>query len=390
MTRATELAATRAIRIPAVGINNRFLDCPGKGERAYTMRNFGLAITFLALVSAAPGQGAVETEWAKLVQLEKRCQEKPAAGENAVEFYAQRDRDLYDATRTYLQKYPNDTHAGPALEWELESADFSGSATERSNLLDQLENETQSFIASHSLPESLRLQMIARLIHQRLDNDDLITTESASHLEQKIAGYLKENPVDPKRVSLQLARVNLLYRVDPQKAKSFLEELLRDPDEQLAQAARTRLTKAELLGKQLDLRFTATDGTAIDLAQLRGKVVLIDFMASWCPDCVRELPEIQKLDQAYRASGLVILGISLDRDRQALANFLTKKSITWPIYFDGKGWDNTYAVQYSVRQIPEIWIINKEGTVETTSADVANVDAIVQRLLKASRIVQTR
>lgn len=353
------------------------------------MRASGLAIITLALVAAASCQDSAETEWSKLVRLEKRCQENPSAGENAVEFYAQRDRDLYAAAKDYVQKYPGDSHAGTALEWELESADFSGSATERSSLLDQLESETRGFVANHSVPKSLQQQMTVGLIHLRLNNDDLITTESALHLEQQIAEYLTENPADPKKVSLQLARANLLYRVEPEKAKSFLEALLRDPDQELAQAAHARLAKAELLGKPLDLRFTATDGTAVDLAQLRGKVVLVDFWASWCPDCVRQLPEIQKLDQAYRASGLVILGISLDRDRQAMSNFIAKKAINWPNYFDGKGWSNSYAVQYGVRQIPEIWIINKEGMVETTSADVSNVDATVQRLLKTSRIVQT-
>ena len=353
------------------------------------MRIFGLAFLILALVPAAPGQDSVETDWTTLVQFEKRSEEKPAAGENAVEFYAQRDRDLFNAARAFVQKYPNDSHAGTALDWELESAEFSGSATQRSGLLDQLENETHSFIASHSLPDSLRQEMTARLIHQRLNNDDLITSESASHLEQQIADCLKENPADPKKLSLQIARSNLLYRVDAQKAKSFLEELAGDPDQQLAQAARARLAKAELVGKPLDLHFTATNGSAIDLAQFRGKVVLIDFWASWCPDCIRELPEIQKLDQAYRASGLVILGISFDRDRQAMSSFLIKKGINWPIYFDGKGWNNTYAVQYSVRQIPEIWIINKDGIVETTSADVTTVDDTVQRLLKTSRIGQS-
>jgi thiol-disulfide isomerase/thioredoxin len=353
------------------------------------MRTFSLVMIILALVLAGPVQESAETDWTKIIQLQKRCEEKPVVGENAVEFYAQRDRDLYAAARAYLQKYPDDSHAATALEWELESGDFSGSATERSSLLDQLESETRKFVANHAVPESLRQQMTAQLIHLRLNNDDLISTESASRLEQQIAGYLKENPADPKKVSLQLARANLLYRVDPHKAKSLLEDLLQDPDQQLVQAARARLAKAELLGKPLQLRFTATDGTAVDLAQLRGKVVLIDFWASWCPDCVRELPEIQRLDHAYRASGLVILGISLDRDRQAMGNFLAKKRINWPIYFDGKGWGNTYAVEYSVRQIPEIWIINKEGIVERTSADVSSVDAAVQRFLKTSQIVQT-
>jgi thiol-disulfide isomerase/thioredoxin len=353
------------------------------------MRPFGLALIILAFGPVAPGQEPVETDWTKLVQLEKRSEEKPAAGENAVEFCAQRDQDLFNAARTYLQKYPNDLRAGTALEWELESAEFSGSAAQRRSLLDQLEKESRDFIASHSVPDSLRNRISARLIHQRLNNDDLITNESASLLEQQIADYLKENPADPRKLSLQMARANLLYRFDAQRAKTFLEELSHDADPQVAQAARMRLAKAELLGKPLDLRFTAIDGSAIDLTQFRGKVVLIDFWASWCPDCVRELPEIQKLDQNYRTSGLVILGISLDRDRQAMVNFLTRKEISWPIYFDGKGWNNTYAVQYSVRQIPEIWIINKDGIVETTSADISTVDETVQRLLKTSNIVQT-
>jgi thiol-disulfide isomerase/thioredoxin len=353
------------------------------------MRSLGLAFIILALGPAAPGQDSVETDWTKLVQLEKRSEDRPAAGENAVEFYAQRDRDLFNAARAYVQKYPNDSRAGTALVWELESAEFSGSAAERTGLLDQLENETHDFAANHSLPEPLRQQITVRLIHQRLNNDDLITNESASVLERRIANYLKENPAHPKKLSLQIARANLLYRVDAQKAKSFLEELTRDPDQPLAEAARARLAKAELLGKSLDLHFTATDGRTIDLAQFRGKVVLIDFWASWCPDCIRELPEIKKLDQSYRASGLVIIGISLDRDRDAMASFLVKKSINWPIYYDGKGWNNAYAVQYCVHQIPEIWIINKDGTVETTSADISTVGDTVQRLLKASQIVQT-
>jgi thiol-disulfide isomerase/thioredoxin len=353
------------------------------------MRTFGLAVIILALGPIASGQESLETDWTRLIQLEKRSEEKPVIGENAVEFYAQRDRDLFNAARAYVQKYPNDPRAGTALEWELESAEFSGSAAERRSLLDRLEKESRDFVAGRSLPDALRAQITVRLIHQRLNNEDLITNESASVLEQQIADYLKENQADSKKVSLQTARANLLYRIDAKRAKTFLEELTRDPDPKLAQAARMRLAKAELLGKPLDLHFTATDGTAIDLAQLRGKVVLIDFWASWCPDCVRELPAMQKLDQNYRASGLVILGISLDRDRPAMVNFLTKKGISWPIYFDGKGWNNTYAVQYSVRQIPEIWLINKDGIVETTSADVSTVDDTVEGLIKTSKIVQT-
>jgi thiol-disulfide isomerase/thioredoxin len=114
---------------------------------------------------------------------------------------------------------------------------------------------------------------------------------------------------------------------------------------------------------------------------LAGKVVLIDFWASWCPDCAREMPQVQQVYKAFESKGFAILGVSLDKDRRAMDNYIAKHLIPWPQYFDGKGWNSDLVTRYSVHEIPEMWIINKKGVVETTSADVTQLASTVQRLV---------
>jgi thiol-disulfide isomerase/thioredoxin len=109
--------------------------------------------------------------------------------------------------------------------------------------------------------------------------------------------------------------------------------------------------------------------------------VLIDFWASWCPDCIRELPQVQQVYRDYSSKGFAVIGISLDKDRSAMDNFIAKKLIPWPQYFDGKGWKNDFVTKYSVHEIPELWLINKHGVVETISADVTQLASTVQRLV---------
>jgi hypothetical protein len=79
----------------------------------------------------------------------------------------------------------------------------------------------------------------------------------------------------------------------------------------------------------------------------------------------------------------VLIGISLDKDAKALANFVAKKSLPWPQYFDGKGWDNKFAVKYCVRSIPEMWLVDQQGALVTTFVPIEKLDDQVAGLLGA-------
>jgi thiol-disulfide isomerase/thioredoxin len=346
------------------------------------MRYFIAFLVAGALITAVSGQESAA--WQELERLEQVLQEKPAPGVNAVEFYAGREKALHDAADAFVKQSPNDPRRAQALLWRMQTTYFPESADQRLELIKKDEADAKALEEDNSLAVDLRSDAVRTVLREWLNNPDLITTrEQAEELEKRIGDYVQERPNDPRLVSFQLARANLLLQFEPERGKAFLQQLTNASDSKLADAAKARLKKAELIGKPVDLQFTAADSTKIDLRNFRGKVVLVDFWASWCPDCNRELPTVQKVYDKYKDQGLVLLGISLDKDAKALANFVAKKSLPWPQYFDGKGWDNEFAVKYGVRSIPEMWLVDRQGALVTTFVPIDKLDDQVAGLLGA-------
>ncbi|MCE0498901.1 MAG: TlpA family protein disulfide reductase [Methylacidiphilales bacterium] len=133
--------------------------------------------------------------------------------------------------------------------------------------------------------------------------------------------------------------------------------------------------------KPLDLKFTAVDGSQVDLANLRGKVVLIDFWATWCPPCRGEVPNVVAAYQKYHGQGFEVIGISLDQDKDALLAFTKQNGMVWPQYFDGQGWNNSVSSRFGIDSIPAMWLVGKDGKVATMDGrdDLAGQ---VEKLLK--------
>jgi thiol-disulfide isomerase/thioredoxin len=130
----------------------------------------------------------------------------------------------------------------------------------------------------------------------------------------------------------------------------------------------------------LELKFTAVDGKEFDLSKLQGKVVLIDFWATWCGPCVAELPNVIKAYKEFNPKGFEIVGISLDQDKATLEAFVKEHGMTWPQYYDGKGWENEISTKYGISSIPAMWLVNKKGMVVSTNAG-AGLEEQVAKLL---------
>jgi thiol-disulfide isomerase/thioredoxin len=95
----------------------------------------------------------------------------------------------------------------------------------------------------------------------------------------------------------------------------------------------------------------------------KGKVVLIDFWATWCGPCVGELPNVLATYEKYHGKGFEVIGISLDQDQEKLTSFLKEKKIPWQQYFDGLGWSNKLASNYVVKSIPATFLLDGEGKI---------------------------
>ncbi|MBI4230786.1 MAG: TlpA family protein disulfide reductase [Planctomycetes bacterium] len=129
------------------------------------------------------------------------------------------------------------------------------------------------------------------------------------------------------------------------------------------------------------IQFTAIDGSAVDLAAMRGKVVLVDFWATWCGPCMQEMPSVIQLYREKHDAGFEVIGISLDQQRAALDQSIERLAIPWPQYFDGKGWENEISTANGIRSIPATYLVDKEGNLRYVGLRGDALRQAVERML---------
>ncbi|MBU6398851.1 MAG: TlpA family protein disulfide reductase [Verrucomicrobia bacterium] len=182
---------------------------------------------------------------------------------------------------------------------------------------------------------------------------------------------------------------------DPDKASDLVRKLKADFPEttqgkraeaMLAslerQAAAGKIQKALAVGKTFpDFAGKDFEGNPLSVARFKGKVVLIDFWATWCGPCVGEFPNVLRTYQQLHPKGFEIIGISLDSDRQALANFIRERGVAWPQYFDGKRWTNSLAVKYGVMSIPASYLLDGQGRILAKDLRGEALPAAVEKAL---------
>jgi thiol-disulfide isomerase/thioredoxin len=172
----------------------------------------------------------------------------------------------------------------------------------------------------------------------------------------------------------------------PDAMPAFVERMMASPNRRVQSfgAERSRVLKA--MAQPLELKFTALDGREVDTTKMRGKVILVDYWATWCVPCIQSMPHLKELYAKYHDRGLEIINISVDRAnaRKQLEELIAKLDLPWPQFFDGKGPQTEYAVRYGVQPIPHVLLAGPDGKIVAVNPPKARLESEVERLLARS------
>jgi len=128
--------------------------------------------------------------------------------------------------------------------------------------------------------------------------------------------------------------------------------------------ARVEVMKKVAIGQPApEITMNDTTGKAVLLSSLKGKVVLIDFWASWCPDCRAEMPNVSSIYNDFHPKGFEIYGVSLDKKKAPWVKYIAENKLTWTNVSDILGWANAAGKLYAVSSIPHTVLVDKDGKI---------------------------
>jgi len=164
---------------------------------------------------------------------------------------------------------------------------------------------------------------------------------------------------------------------------------MRPEDDPDRQRALRYLSQPELARARMAPPFTVTtlDGQRISMDDLKGKVVLLDFWATWCGPCRAALPHMQKIAKKFEGEPLVVLSVSLDQDERKWKDFIAKNEMTWPQYRDGS-FTGPVAKLFSVNAIPHTFTIDADGVLQDEHVGDSSVEGKLKKLIARAKEIQ--
>lgn len=269
--------------------------------------------------------------------------------------------------------------AARKAEWEKKLADLGAQALAAAD-------------APPSVIESVAANEVMAAAYRRAKNPDL---PRARYALERLAARA---PASMRRETLESVYLDAMKPLDDAAYVARLNQLAADPDKGLVAVAQNRLAAVALKTTPIALKFPDLDGHEVDLAKYRGKVVLLDFWATWCVPCMEEMPTIKGVYQKYHDQGFEIIGITDDivpkdpahprgteKNVAMLKAFLAKENMPWPQLWDTRVKERpgvkALLQQFDIHSLPTGMLFDQQGRLVTSDNRSDKLEANVRKLL---------
>lgn len=211
----------------------------------------------------------------------------------------------------------------------------------------------------------------------------LLSGQKGFKFVKAVEDFQKSHPASPLYEKLLTTGV---FQVKDKDKEEVIGMILKDfPAHRMAPMLKGQLRQMNAVGKPFELTFKdATGGQEVSVAALKGKVVMIDWWATWCGPCVEEMPRVKEIYAKYKSQGFEIIGVSLDQPEAEggltkLKDFVKANGMAWPQYYQGKGWDSEFSSSWGIISIPNVFLIDKKGVLRMI--EVQDLEGSVKKLL---------
>ena len=165
-------------------------------------------------------------------------------------------------------------------------------------------------------------------------------------------------------------------------ADGLLKKYPKDKSVMMFRDAVNKMLGTTIGSKAPEIVLPSPDGKEIALSSLRGKVVLIDFWASWCGPCRKEMPNVVRAYAKYKSKGFEIYGVSLDKEKGNWVEAIKEEGITWPQVSDLLYWQSSVISLYAIEGIPYTVLLDREGTIIAKNLRGEELDEKLAEVLK--------